>query len=82
MKRAWPVYTNPNLFFDKKKKLRIGKFTDKLTFLCYDILVKKRSLHRNVMAAIPKITYFVPLENISKFRLPPSGNILKRLNNN
>ena len=34
--------------------MKIGKYTAKLTFLWYDILVKKVSLQRNGMAAIPK----------------------------
>ena len=53
----WTVYTNANLFFDKKKKKRIGKYTAKLTFLWYDNFGKKdRSLHRNGRTAFPKIT--------------------------
>ena len=53
---AWTVFTNANLFFDKKKS---GKYKAKLTYLWYDNF--SRSLHRNGMAAIPKIMKVIQL---------------------
>ena len=49
------LYKYKFVFFYKEKK--IGKYTAKLTFLWYDILVKKGSLQRNGMAAIPKFNF-------------------------
>ena len=43
------------IYFLTKTKIENWQKTAKLTFLCYDILVKKGSLHRNGNAAIPKI---------------------------
>ena len=40
--------------FLTQTKIENWQKTAKLTFLCYDILVKKGSLHRNGNAAIPK----------------------------
>ena len=42
-------------FFLTQTKIENWQKTAKLTFLCYDILVKKGSLHRNGNAAIPKV---------------------------
>ena len=44
--------------FWQKEREKIGKYTAKLTFLWYDIVVKKGSLHWNGMAAINKIRQF------------------------
>ena len=56
MTTTWTVYTNANLFIEEKEKKKIGKYTAKLTFLWYDNFGKKeRSLHRNGVAAIPKM---------------------------
>ena len=64
---AWLVYTNANLFFDKKKnrkqaiinykeKQKMSKYASKLTILQYDNFGGNQTpLHRNGMAAIPKI---------------------------
>ena len=41
-----------------KRKIEIGKYTAKLTILWYDNFGENQtSLHRNGMAAIPKICY-------------------------
>ena len=55
---AWTIYTNENFFFDKKKKKKIGKYTAKLTFLWYDLLVKFKFLCRGMdgMTAISKMS--------------------------
>ena len=53
MTTAWPVFTNTNYFFDKKKKKKIGKYTTKLTFLWYDNIGENETpLQRKSMAAI------------------------------
>ena len=55
---AWPIYTNANLFFDKKKNRKLTN-TAKLTFLWYDNFGKNQTpLHRNGMASIPKIIFY------------------------
>ena len=54
---AWTVYTNANLFLTSRKTENWWIYA-KLTFLRYDFLVKKGSLHRNDMAAIPKMNIF------------------------
>ena len=55
MTTAWPVYTNANLFFDKKKKKKLANIQPSLQFYGRIFWRKKGSLQRNGMAAIPKI---------------------------
>ena len=43
MMTAWTIYTNANLFYDKKKKRKLEK-TAKLTFLWDDNFGKKVSV--------------------------------------
>ena len=41
MTKAWPIYTNANLCFDKKKNRKLAKKA-KPTFLWYNIFWEKR----------------------------------------
>ena len=52
---CWTVYTNANLFLTKRK-IENWPIYGQAYFLMVDILVKKGSLQRNGMAAIPKIS--------------------------
>ena len=58
IQRQHGLFIQMQICFLTKRKKKIGKFTAKLTFLWYDNFGKKeRSLHRNGMAAIPKIQH-------------------------
>ena len=41
---GWTVYTNANLFFDKKKKRKLANIQPRLHFYGMIILVKKKGL--------------------------------------
>ena len=54
MTTAWPVNTNANLFFDKKKNRKLANIRPSLHFYGMIILVEKGPLQKSGMAAIPK----------------------------
>ena len=66
--KAWPVYTNTNLFFFYKEK-KIGKYTAKLTFQCYNFGENSNPLQRNGMPAIPKRSVYLDYSEQNSYEL-------------